>query len=83
VPNEIVEWSGVTIIGKGNLAGEVARDASQMYSANLFNLVEDSWCKDKHLFVVDFNHDILPGCIITHGGEVTNSTIKNILAGGA
>lgn len=26
VPNETVEWSGVTIIGKGNLAGEVARD---------------------------------------------------------
>jgi len=82
VPNEIVEWCGVTIIGKGNLAGEVARDASEMYSANLFNLVEDSWCKDKHLFVVDFNHDILPGCIITHGGEVTNTTIKKILEGG-
>jgi NAD(P) transhydrogenase subunit alpha len=82
VPDEIVEWSGVTIIGKGNLAGEVARDASAMYSANLFNLVEDNWCKDKHLFVVDFNHDILPGCIITHGGEVTNTTIKKILDGG-
>ena len=64
------------------LAGEVARDASQMYSANLFNLVEDNWCKDKHLFVVDFNDDILPGCIITHGGEVTNTSIKKILEGG-
>ena len=83
VPNETVEWSGVTIIGKGNLAGEVARDASQMYSANLFNLVEDNWCNDKHLFVVDFEDDILPGCIITHGGEITNDTIKNIVEGGA
>ncbi len=83
VPNEVVTHAGVTIIGKGNLAGEVARDASQMYSANLFNLVEDNWCKEKKLFEVDFNDDILPGCIITHGGEVTNTTIKNILAGGA
>jgi NAD(P) transhydrogenase subunit alpha len=82
VPNETVEWSGVTIIGKGNLAGEVARDASQMYSSNLFNLVEDNWCEDKHLFVVDFEDDILPGCIITHGGEITNETIKNIMEGG-
>ena len=82
VPNETVEWAGITIIGKGNLAGEVARDASQMYSSNLFNLVEDNWCDDKKLFVVDFNDDILPGCIITHGGEVTNETIKNILEGG-
>jgi NAD(P) transhydrogenase subunit alpha len=83
VPNEIVQVAGVTVIGKGNLAGEVARDASQMYSANLFSLVEDNWSEDDKKFVVDFEHDILPGCIITHGGEVTNTTIKNILEGGA
>ena len=83
VPNEIVEWSGVTIIGKGNLAGEVPRDASQMYSSNLFNLVEDNWHEEQHIFAVDFDDDILPGCIITHGGEVVNETIKNILEGGA
>lgn len=83
VPNEVVEWSGVTIIGKGNLAGEVARDASQMYSSNLFNLVEDNWHEEQHLFAVDFEDDILPGCIITHAGEVVNETIKNILEGGS
>jgi NAD(P) transhydrogenase subunit alpha len=82
VPNETVDVNGVTIIGLGNLAGEVARDASQMYSANLYNLVEDSWDEEKKEFVIDFEHDILPGCIITHGGEVTNETIKNILEGG-
>jgi NAD(P) transhydrogenase subunit alpha len=83
VPNEIVDCGGVTIIGKGNLAGEVARDASQMYSSNLFNLVEDNWNEEQKQFLVDFEDDILPGCIITHGGEVTNETIKNILEGGA
>ena len=83
VPNETVKVGGVTIIGKGNLAGEVARDASQMYSANLFNLVEDNWDQEKNAFVVDFEDDILPGCIITHGGEVTNETIKKIMEGGA
>jgi NAD(P) transhydrogenase subunit alpha len=81
VPNEIVTYAGVTIIGKGNLAGDVARDASAMYSANLFNLVEDNWSKDTSTFVVDFNDDILPGCIVTHGGEVTNATIKKIVQG--
>lgn len=83
VPNEVVVIDGVTVIGKGNLAGEVARDASQMYSSNLFSLVEDNWNDEEKKFVVDFEHDILPGCIITHGGEVTNTTIKNILEGGA
>lgn len=83
VPNEIVKVGGVTIIGLGNLAGEVARDASQMYSSNLFNLVEDNWNEEQKKFVVDFEGDILPGCVITHDGEVVNETIKKIMEGGA
>jgi NAD(P) transhydrogenase subunit alpha len=63
------------------LSNEVCRDASQMYASNLFSLVEDSWDKESNAFIVDFEHDILPGCIITHGGEVTNETIKKIQAG--
>ena len=82
VPNETVVINGVTVVGTGNWPNEVARDASQMYSANLFNLVEDSWDEETKAFNIDFEHDILPGCIITHGGEVTNETIKNILEGG-
>ncbi len=83
VPNETVEWAGITIIGQGNLAGEVARDASQMYSSNLFNLVEDNWDEEQKQFVVNFDDDILPGCVITHDGEVVNETIKKIMEGGA
>ncbi len=83
VPNEVVTVGGVTIVGLGNLAGEVAVAASQMYSSNLFNLVEDAWNEESKEFVIDFEHDILPGCIITHGGEVTNETIKNVLEGSA
>ena len=81
VPNETVLINGVTVVGKGNLPNEVSRDASQMYSANLFNLIEDNWDKTSSTFNINFEHDILPGCIITHGGEVTNETIKEILQG--
>jgi NAD(P) transhydrogenase subunit alpha len=83
VPDQTVEINGVKVIGQGNLPNEVCRDASQMYAANLFNLVEDSWDEEAKAFKVDFEHDILPGCIITHGGEITNATIKNILEGGS
>lgn len=83
VANEIVDINGVTVIGQGNLSNEVSRDASQMYSSNLFNLVEDNWDTEANLFKVDFEDDILPGCIITHGGEVVHETIKNILEGGS
>ena len=83
VPNETIDINGVTLVGQGNLSNEVCRDASQMYAANLFNLVEDNWDQESNTFVIDFEGDILPGCIITHGGEVTNETIKNILEGGS
>ena len=82
VPNETVTVNGVTIIGTGNLANIVARDASQMYASNLFNLVEDTWDKEKAEFVLDLENDILPGCVITHGGVIAHATIKNIIEGG-
>lgn len=83
VPNEIVDLNGVSVIGLGNLSNEVCRDASQMYSSNLFNLVEDSWDTESNVFRVDFEHDILPGCVITHDGAVTNETIAGLLEGGS
>jgi NAD(P) transhydrogenase subunit alpha len=81
VPNETVVVDGVTIVGTANLANEVARDASQMYANNLFNLVEDTWDTEAKTFVLDMQNDILPGCVITHGGEVVHPTIKNLMEG--
>jgi NAD(P) transhydrogenase subunit alpha len=81
VPDETVTVSGVTIVGTANLANEVARDASQMYASNLFNLVEDTWDTEAKEFVLDMENDILPGCVITHGGEVVHPTIKNLMEG--
>lgn len=82
MPGEVVNIAGVQLIGTGNWSSDVARDASQMYASNLFNLVEDNWDEEQKLFKVDFEDDILPGCIITHGGEVVHDTIKNLMAGG-
>ncbi len=83
VPGETVSINGVTVIGTGNWANFVARDASQMYASNMFNLVDDSWDEEGKTFKVDFEDDILQGCIITHDGQITNETIKNIMEGGA
>ncbi len=79
VAGETIDYKGITIIGNGNWSNYVARDASQMYSANLFNLVDEGWDAEKSAMVVDFENDILQGCIITHGGEITNATIKNLI----
>jgi NAD(P) transhydrogenase subunit alpha len=42
----MVDINGVTVVGLGNLPNYVCRDASVMYSNNLFNLVEDTWDKE-------------------------------------
>jgi NAD(P) transhydrogenase subunit alpha len=81
VPDETVVVDGVTIVGTANLANEVAKDASQMYASNLFNLVEDTWDTEAKTFVLDMENDILPGCVITHGGAVVHPTIKNLMEG--
>ncbi|MGB1908051.1 MAG: NAD(P)(+) transhydrogenase (Re/Si-specific) subunit alpha, partial [Spongiibacter sp.] len=79
VAGETVVVDGVTIIGNGNWANYVSRDASQMYSSNLFNLVDEGWDGEKKAMVIDLENDILQGCVITHGGEIVNETIKNIV----
>lgn len=71
----VVTANGVKIIGTGNWANEVARDASQMYSSNLFNLIDDFWDKEKQTFVIDFENDV-SGCFITHDGKVVNEVIR-------
>lgn len=82
VPNEVVQVGGVTIVGTGNLANLVARDATQMYASNIFNLVEDTWDQETGQFVLNLDNDILPGCVITHDGAVVHPTIKEIIEGG-
>jgi len=78
VPDETVELNGVTVIGQGNLPNRVCRDASQMYASNLFNLIDDNWDEETKSLRIDFEDDILPGCIVTHGGEVTNETVRTL-----
>ena len=74
-----VNVNGVTIIGQGNWANFVSRDASQMYSSNLLNMVSEYWDQENKTFVLDCENDIIQGCLITHGGAIVNETIKRNL----
>jgi NAD(P) transhydrogenase subunit alpha len=80
-PDETVEIGGVSILGISNLPAQVAKDASQMYSSNLFNLVSEYWDDEEKTFNLDLADDILQGCVITHDGAIVNETIKNIREG--
>ena len=70
--------NGVTIIGQGNWPNYVCRDASQMYSSNLCNMISQYWDKDRNALALDREDDIIRGCLITHGGAIVNETIKNL-----
>jgi len=76
VAGEVVERDGVTIIGSGNWSGQVCRDASNMYSNNLFNLVDEYWDAERQQFTLALDDEILAGCLITHAGALVNATIK-------
>ncbi|NOQ18583.1 MAG: NAD(P)(+) transhydrogenase (Re/Si-specific) subunit alpha, partial [Desulfobacterales bacterium] len=68
---------GVRIIGLANLPGEVAINASQMFSSNLFALVAEFWNEEEKRFRLDFEDEIIQGCIITHQGKITNQVIAD------
>jgi len=78
VVDETVDVNGVSIIGVSNLPSEMATDASQMYSSNLFNLVTEFWNEEEKSFNLNMEHDILQACVITHDGALVNETIKSI-----
>ena len=80
--DEVAEVHGVKIIGQGNLPSEVARNASEMYSNNLFNLVSEFWDEEQKTLVLDPEDEIIKSCLITRGGDVINETIKNLYNGG-
>ncbi|MDK1024191.1 MAG: Re/Si-specific NAD(P)(+) transhydrogenase subunit alpha [Gammaproteobacteria bacterium] len=78
VQDEAVNINGVTIIGYSNLPARVSKNASQMYSTNLLNLVSEFWDEESSQMQLNREDEIIQGCLITHGKEIVNETIKNL-----
>ena len=81
VLDQITVVNGVKIIGQGNLPSEVARNASEMYSNNLFNLIDEFWDAETKTLNLDPQDEIVQNCVITRDGAVVNETIKNVYSG--
>jgi NAD(P) transhydrogenase subunit alpha len=63
------------------MAGRLAVNASEMYSANLFNLIEHFWEKDTKALKLDLSDEILSGCLITHENRIHNNTLRKLIEG--
>ena len=73
--NEIIDRNGVKIVGIANLPGRVPLHASQVYAANLVNLIEEFWDKKEKVFTLKLDDEIIKGCLVTHGGKVVNEKL--------
>jgi NAD(P) transhydrogenase subunit alpha len=75
-PGETVDYQGrVTIHGPLNVPSELPVHASEMYAKNLFNLVSP-FIKEGGELELDFEDEVIAGCVLTHGGEVKAEQYK-------
>jgi NAD(P) transhydrogenase subunit alpha len=74
VLGKTIEKNGVKIIGMANMPARVALHASQMYSNNLTNLIDEFWNQEKKRFELKLEDDIIKSCLMTHGGAIVHPT---------
>ncbi len=70
-----VTANGVKILGKPNLPGRIAADASALYARNLFafaGLLLDKEGK----FAPDYEDEILKAALVAQGGKITNPALS-------
>jgi len=78
VVNEVLDVNGVIVVGLGNLTSQVSRNASEMYSSNIVNLLTEFWDENTKVLNLDPDDDIVKGCVITRDGAIVNETIKGL-----
>jgi NAD(P) transhydrogenase subunit alpha len=71
VPGEAVVAHGVTIIGYTDLPSRLAPQSSQLYAANLRNLLADLCPARDGKLVLDMDDEVVRGATVVHEGRVT------------
>ena len=79
IPNKTIDINGVKIVGNTNLPGELPFHSSQVYSSNIFNLIDEFWNEDEKKLKLDVSDEILSTCLISHEKEFINKTIREIM----
>ncbi len=80
-PGEVIDVGGVKIVGLANLPAQVATNASEMYSSNVSNLLDEFIDAEQGELVLDPGDEIVAGCVVTRDGEIVNDVIRNAYAG--
>lgn len=75
--DQVSSRGGVTLVGIANLPGRVPLHASQVYAANLANLIEEFWDKEAKAFALRLDDEIIRGCLVTHDGKIVNEKLTS------
>jgi NAD(P) transhydrogenase subunit alpha len=75
-----IRRKGVTIIGWPLLERRVPLHASQMFSCNLYNLLDHFWDSDAGSFKLNRDDEIIQSCLVTHEGEIICPITKAALS---
>ena len=75
-PGEVVTAHDVTILGPLNLASEIPRHASQMYSNNVTTFLKPLIKEGK--FVLDLSDEVVAGTLVTHNGQLVHPFCREL-----
>ncbi len=67
---KVVTKYGVKIIGRENMVSGIAKDASKLYSKNLYNFVEFITDKEKKQIAINIEDEIIKSSLLTYQGKV-------------
>lgn len=76
VADAVSECHGVKVVGLSHLARQVPVHASQMFGANVVNLIEHFWDEEQGAMSLDTADEIMDGCLIVRDGELRNEMIR-------
>ena len=84
VPGQEVLVNGVRIVGLNSFPSLVARDASQMYASNVYNLLEHAFDSESgQLKLDDADDSVIQSALLTRGGVIRHEGVRKIVEAGA
>lgn len=73
---QIVEDSGLKIIGYGNFPARIAADASELYARNILNFISPLIDAATGKLKIDTEDEIVRATMLTHNGRIVHPTLK-------
>jgi len=73
---DVILDNGVMIISGDSLERAVPKDASNMFSGNIFAFLEHFWDDENKTFNLDTNDEIIKGCLITSDREIVHERFR-------